>query len=436
GGGVTLVPESAVDPDAIVLGSGTDAAANTLELSDAELDFITTSTLRIGDSSALALTITGPIDLTVTQTVTTLDLRSSADIVDSNVGDDLTVTNLRLTGASIGLVDGLEVSVDSLFTSTAGGNQFIAEADGLTALDLSAGAGNIALALSEGAVSDTDASTDIAANAAVITLLDLDDSGDSFGTLANPIATSTNSLEIVTDNGTNNGDQFIDHLGNVNTTLLAGKGTIQLVATGTITLDDNSISGGTISLEGIAVNATGLFGDATPAVTTSTGTVSLTASNGVSGIDVSGVTNLTIDVGFDFSVHSSSGSTLTDLTVSVNGDAISDAYVLSGFSGFTLGLSDTNLDADGVNDLLIAGMSSLTPMNVSFTTRRGNIYLNDPGLGSNAINLPGGNITLTASDVLNSATEGSIFDRDPNADGPASSSLFNLITDSASTVTF
>jgi hypothetical protein len=56
-GTLTLVPESMADSDAILLGSGTDNTANTLELSSAEINTLFVGTVQIGDSASGPITI-------------------------------------------------------------------------------------------------------------------------------------------------------------------------------------------------------------------------------------------------------------------------------------------------------------------------------------------------------------------------------------------
>ena len=63
-GKVTLLPESAVSSgDAINLGSTTDAAASTLELSSSEIFNIAAGTIQIGDGNSGAITISGNVSL-------------------------------------------------------------------------------------------------------------------------------------------------------------------------------------------------------------------------------------------------------------------------------------------------------------------------------------------------------------------------------------
>ncbi|MCL4207254.1 MAG: autotransporter-associated beta strand repeat-containing protein [Pirellulaceae bacterium] len=66
--------------DAIDLGSTTDAAHNTLELSDAELDRISAAVIQVGDSNAGPIAITGHIDTAGTDT---LRLCSGASVTQS-----------------------------------------------------------------------------------------------------------------------------------------------------------------------------------------------------------------------------------------------------------------------------------------------------------------------------------------------------------------
>jgi hypothetical protein len=92
GQSVTLLPDYTADTgDAIDLGSATDTAPATLELSDAELDRITAATIRIGDPGTGPITITAPI----TANVTTLHLVTGSGI-GYGPGGSLEVTQLAL----------------------------------------------------------------------------------------------------------------------------------------------------------------------------------------------------------------------------------------------------------------------------------------------------------------------------------------------------
>jgi trimeric autotransporter adhesin len=129
--GVTIQPLS---PDwAVDLGSITDAAANTLELSDAELDRIVTPTLRIGNTSNTGdITVSGQI----TENAGLLALRTGGAIADGTAGEqtDITVTNLALRAATgIGTADDLDIAVSNLaFNNTTSGDVDVSTATGVT----------------------------------------------------------------------------------------------------------------------------------------------------------------------------------------------------------------------------------------------------------------------------------------------------------------
>ncbi|MBL4664793.1 MAG: S-layer family protein, partial [Nitrospinaceae bacterium] len=86
---VTLIPDS-TDVDAIDLGNGTEDSADTLELSDAELDTITALTLRIGATDAGAITVTSTM---TPANITNLSLLSDAGLSQSAT---ITVSGLRI----------------------------------------------------------------------------------------------------------------------------------------------------------------------------------------------------------------------------------------------------------------------------------------------------------------------------------------------------
>jgi Ca2+-binding RTX toxin-like protein len=144
---------------AVNLGSMTDNAANTLELSDDELDLITTPTLRIGDDS-------NTTNITVSQPITqnaahygTLSLHTAGAILDGTAGEqpDIIVNNLALRAASgIGSADDLNVAVSKLaFANTTSGNVDILNAgaasiDAVDGLASSSNAGGFAAVFSDG----------------------------------------------------------------------------------------------------------------------------------------------------------------------------------------------------------------------------------------------------------------------------------------------
>lgn len=93
---LTLVPESSVDAgDQIDIGATGDSAANTLELSDAELDRITAATLVIGDLHTSTITISAAIQLagdSNVQVVTGRNIVSELGTAWSTRNGDLSMT--------------------------------------------------------------------------------------------------------------------------------------------------------------------------------------------------------------------------------------------------------------------------------------------------------------------------------------------------------
>ncbi|MBL4664864.1 MAG: hypothetical protein JKY23_02750, partial [Nitrospinaceae bacterium] len=89
---VTLKPEVVKDVDTVDLGSTTDVAANSLELSDAELDNITATTIRVGSTTSGAITVSADLSPAAS---TNLSLLPDAN-VSQQTGDTITVTGLRI----------------------------------------------------------------------------------------------------------------------------------------------------------------------------------------------------------------------------------------------------------------------------------------------------------------------------------------------------
>ena len=126
----------------------------------------------------------------------------------------VTLEDLNDSGDDVGtLANPIHTSVADLtvFTSAGSqhGNQFLREANGLTSLNLNSATALINVKLTEGSLQDSDAANDIIANTAVVTLEDINDSGDDVGTLVNPIHTSLNDLTVFTSAGGQHGNQFL-----------------------------------------------------------------------------------------------------------------------------------------------------------------------------------------------------------------------------------
>ena len=147
---VTLKQQTATRP----INLGTETGGQ-LSLTDAELDRITAATLNIGDANSGAITISAGIDLTDGPVISTLNLFTGANVIETFAGTDLTVANLNITAPTgIGATGGgaLDLPSTTLTTNTTGanGNQFINGSGSGTVVtigfgDLNSGAGTITL---------------------------------------------------------------------------------------------------------------------------------------------------------------------------------------------------------------------------------------------------------------------------------------------------
>ncbi|MEZ4705582.1 MAG: Ig-like domain-containing protein [Caldilineaceae bacterium] len=141
---VTLAPLS--NGCLIDLGSATDAAANTLELSDAEIDRITAGVLRIGSANAGSITFSNLISPAGTAT---LSLITGDEIVDGHGGSDVQVSNLAVQAVN-GIADTgttlLDTAVEtiaarnttsgaiSLLEASSGGDLIVGAVDGVVGI--------------------------------------------------------------------------------------------------------------------------------------------------------------------------------------------------------------------------------------------------------------------------------------------------------------
>jgi hypothetical protein len=118
----------------VTLGSTTDVAGSTLELSDAELDRIFAPELSIGNGSTGAITITDQISSDgLGGHYDTLSLFTGAGIFDAFAGVDLAVNKLALhAGTGIGVGDAIDTAVKTLAFVNASGNVNISNTGALT----------------------------------------------------------------------------------------------------------------------------------------------------------------------------------------------------------------------------------------------------------------------------------------------------------------
>jgi hypothetical protein len=294
--------------------------------------------------------------------------------------DQLTVTLLDATAQDFGaFADPIATTVNELSVSTAAGDgdQFITEGNGLSALNLDAGAGNVNLTLTLGALADADAAADITAGNATVVLSDA--AAQNLGASANRINTSVGGLSVDTSAG--GGSQFITEANGLNgLNLNAGAGDVSLTLTlGALTDGDGATdltaNQATVILSEAAVRNFGAIGSplATSvnglSVDTSAGDGDqfITEANGLTGLSLNagaGDVNLTLTLG-----GVADADTFTDITAGDLIVALSDAAAQNfGAAGNTIQTSVGTLSVDtsmGDGDQFITEANGLTALNLN-----------------------------------------------------------------------
>ncbi|HIJ70387.1 MAG TPA: filamentous hemagglutinin N-terminal domain-containing protein, partial [Planctomycetes bacterium] len=220
-----------------------------------------------GASSFSYTATTGDISVgTVNVGAETATITASAGSIVNNSGLVTADTADLTASGDIGTAtDSIDTSVDTLTADAA--NIYINEADDLTALNLSAGGGNITL--DAGSITDADGDADISASVADITAAAFGDGTDSINTAA---------ADLTVDTSASNGDQYIAQTDAITAlNLSAGNGTITLAAGNVADADGNA----DISASAADITASA-FGDGTDSINTAAAdlTVDTSASNG------------------------------------------------------------------------------------------------------------------------------------------------------------
>ncbi|MGV2335498.1 MAG UNVERIFIED_CONTAM: hypothetical protein LVR18_15760 [Planctomycetaceae bacterium] len=206
--------------DANDIGDNVGTLANPIHTSVDSLTVFTSAGTSFGNQ--FLREANGLIQVNLDSNAALINLKmTEGTLQDADVADDviantavITLEDANDTGDDVGsLMNPIHTSVADLtvFTNAGSvfGNQFIREANGLTQINLDSSAALINLKLTEGTLQDADASNDIVATSTVVTLEDANDSGDSVGTVLNPIHTSVDDLTVYTNAGDIYGSQFI-----------------------------------------------------------------------------------------------------------------------------------------------------------------------------------------------------------------------------------
>ncbi len=261
-----------------------------IDVTNGNLQVTTATAAGAAQTVTLGTTTSGNVtldDVTAAGAGSGVVLDSAGTVNDLTGGNeldaDITAANATINGTAIGAAGNpLDTVVDSLTTNTsgAGGDQFITEANALTALNVNAGAGDVTLVATLGAVTDGDGAADLSAATATVTLSDA--GGADFGAAGNRMDTDVTNLAVDTSAG--NGDQFIDEASGLsNLDLDAGTGAIDLLASGAV--DDAAADGVDVLAADLTLSASGGIG-LTSALDTDVDNLDVTNSTG-------GATNIT-----------------------------------------------------------------------------------------------------------------------------------------------
>ncbi|MDX1967825.1 MAG: hypothetical protein SFV23_11685 [Planctomycetaceae bacterium] len=167
----TVTLQNSAGADAIDLGSATDNAADTLELSDAELDGITANKLVIGSAPTGAITVTSDIDLT--DNVPTLRLNTGGTVTAAAGGvvvSDLAIVSADAVTFTDATTDVTNLAIDAATGNvrfTAANGLTITTIDGVTGIDNDGGAVRVDVTAGNLTIADTTAANDIDAAGAI-----------------------------------------------------------------------------------------------------------------------------------------------------------------------------------------------------------------------------------------------------------------------------
>jgi filamentous hemagglutinin family protein len=250
------------DTDGLIVTAATTFDGNiTLSATGGTLDVGTVTAGGAGDVQ-LTTTTSGNVNLgTVTAAGDTVTINSAGGVTDGNAAAvNVVADSVSVTAASFGAAgNAIETDVNAVSVNTSGavntsaddGDQFITEANGLTALELNAGVGDVNLTLTLGAVTDADAATDITAGDLTVILSDA--AAQSFGVSGQEIRTSVATLSVDTSAG--DGSQFIREVNALTgLNLNADGGSVNLAVGGALT-DTDTVTD--IDASGISVATTG-----------------------------------------------------------------------------------------------------------------------------------------------------------------------------------
>jgi filamentous hemagglutinin family protein len=416
---LTLTNAANIFTGAVTLNSGTSA----VQLTDSTDTILAASTLG-GNLTLISsgnITQTGALAITGTSSFT---VSGSSAITLSNASNTFTggITLSAETGA-IAMTDNSDTTITSV-TTTGGSFSLFTTTGNISLVDdaINTTSGNIDLTASAGSINDSDGGTTVSITTTGTIFLG---AGTNIGgtdqveistavlTISAGQTTDIDSATALTSltMGLGSGGSFTHSITASNVTASFAQATDMTInsmsstgmnfslqiASGNLLLANSAISAGTgnVTLTAVAGNINESIINTMANITT-TGAISLTGLLGVgntSTLDVAGSSNLSIDTDNSFDVDTGAGTTLTDLSISVN-PANTSTYALnvsniSNMTSFNLADSSaTNISSSGI---VATGLDlSLNIDSGSFTN-------------SGAINVGTNSLSITANLSLDNA---------------------------------
>ena len=316
----------------------------------------------------------GNLDVTADTIAVNANVSTTGDAIlnatASTISGSGTLSADDLTANAVSGVQ-LHTTVTTVSSKVSGtGNITINETDGLTAINLDAGSGNVNLTTG-GAVTDTDSDPDIQATTLTASI------GGAFGSGTNAINTSVTNLAV--NSSTANGSQWIDELDSLSSlNLNAGSGNVNLTTGGSVTDTDMDTDVVATTLNAVI---DGAFGSGTNAIDTSVTNLNVDTS-GTDGSqwisELDSLSSLDLDAGSG-SVNLSAGGSVSDTDGSTDIAATSLVLLAGGAVGAVanpIQTSVSNLEGDAsgggfyvdnTGDLTIGGISSTVGIGSSDT---------------------------------------------------------------------
>lgn len=358
----TLTPTNSA---AIDLGSATDAAGNTFELSAAELQSITAAALTIGDASAGAITVTADVTPGAAggTGVTTLHLLSGSTVTATGAG--IVENNLSVTAAGAVTFSAATTDIGTLAVDTSTGDIAFTDSNGfgvgtvgsVTGVDTASGSVSLTATTGNITVNNTAAANDIG-------------------------ATGTITLHASADNAAIN--------------ILAGADVESTGGTHTYTADDIEITG-TITATGRTVNlASTTAGDAIDVGDPGGGGDNVANTLELAGAEIQNITATDLNIG-----GATAGSMTVEGITAANSNNISGTVTLTANgSGSTV----TFLNVASTFNALSVHADDRLSVNVNVTTDTGNLAFDadsDNAADTNDDLVFAAGVTITSAGSLN-----------------------------------